>query len=85
MKSINIDPYRLVNSGNVKHVDNTTKEHGLTENRRLNVQNLVSQRMRGWAYQRGGNYQKFHFQKVGLLSTFTITRQWMEALAIKLP
>ena len=48
-------------------IQNVNEEHGLTDNRRVDVQNLVSKR-RGWGLSKRGHLslKKFHFQKVKL-------------------
>lgn len=70
------------------------EEHGLIDNRRLDVQNLVSQRRRGWGLTKRRHLSKnstfkrwgdWFIRENATRSTFTITSRWMEALAIKLP
>ena len=42
-----------------------TARHDLIDNRRVDIQNLVSQRRKDWAYQRGGTHEKILLLKGG--------------------
>ena len=57
-------------------IQNVNEEHGLTDNRRVDVQNLVSKRRRGWGLSKRGhlNATRSTLQKP--------VTGWMEALAI---
>ena len=46
---------------------NFSTRHDLIDNRRVDIQNLVSQRRKDWAYQRGGTHEKILLLQGGVI------------------